>query len=168
MSRYLFYVVVLGSFVFSMCKVKMSLSGASIPPEAKTVSVEYFGNHSSIAGPHVPQKFTEKLRDVLQSQTNLSLVPKNGDLQFSGYIADYVISPVAIQSTDKAAQNRLTITVFVKYVNPHDPLKSFEQNFTRFMDYDGSKNISEVESVLLNEIFRQLTEDIFNRAFNNW
>ncbi len=156
------------TFLFSSCKVKMSLSGATIPPEAKTVSVEYFGNQSSIAGPHVPQRFTEKLRDVLQSQTNLSLVPKSGDLQFSGYIVDYIISPVAIQGSDNAAQNRLTISVYVKYSNPYDPSKSFEQNFTRFSDYDGTKNISEVESALLNEIFRQLTEDIFNKAFNNW
>lgn len=105
---------------------------------------------------------------MLQSQTNLSLVPKNGDLQFSGYIADYVVSPVSIQSSDKPAQNRLTISVFVKYTNPYEPSKSFEQTFTRFSDYDGTKNISEVESTLLTEIFRQLTEDIFNRAFNNW
>ncbi|GAB4204847.1 MAG: hypothetical protein Fur0023_13040 [Bacteroidia bacterium] len=154
--------------LFASCKVKMSLSGATIPPEAKTVSVEYFGNQSSIAGPHVPQKFTEKLRDVIQSQTNLSLVPKNGDLQFSGYISDYVVSPVAIQSGDNAAKNRLTISVFVKYVNPYDPSKSYEQTFTRYTDYDGNKNIAEVESALLNEIFRQITEDIFNRSFNNW
>ncbi len=144
------------------------MSGASIPPEAKTVSVEYFDNQSSIAGPHVPQKLTEKLRDVLQSQTHLSLVQKNGDLQFNGYIADYVVSPIAIQGDDKPAQNRLTISIFVKYHNPYDPSKSFQQAFTRYADYDGSKNISEVESELLNEIFRQLTEDIFNRAFNNW
>ncbi|GIV27858.1 MAG: hypothetical protein KatS3mg027_1672 [Bacteroidia bacterium] len=165
---YLSILLLLTTTIIQSCKVKMSLSGATIPPEAKTVSVEYFGNQSSIAGPHVPQRFTEKLRDVLQSQTNLSLVPKNGDLQFSGYIADYVISPVAIQSSDRPAQNRLTISVFVKYTNPFDPSKSFEQTFTRYTDYDGTKNISEVENNLLNEIFRQLTEDIFNRAFNNW
>lgn len=159
--------IFLSGILFS-CKIKMSLSGATIPPEAKTVSVEYFGNQSSIAGPQVPQKFTEKLRDVLQSQTNLSLVAKNGDLQFNGYIADYVVSPVAIQGTDNAAQNRLTISVYVKYINPYEPTKSFEQTFTRYMDYDGTKNIAEVENSLLNEIFRQLTEDIFNRAFNNW
>lgn len=167
MKNYRLYIVLI-TLLLNACKVKMSMSGASIPPEAKTVSVEYFGNQSSIAGPHVAQKFTEKLRDVLQSQTNLSLVQKNGDLQFSGYIADYVVSPVAIQGSDKPAQNRLTISVFVKYVNPYDPSKSFEQTFTRYTDYDGTKNISEVESALLNEIFRQLTEDIFNKAFNNW
>ncbi|MCX7729193.1 MAG: LPS assembly lipoprotein LptE [Bacteroidia bacterium] len=160
--------IIIGIVILSACKVKMSLSGATIPPEAKTVSVEYFGNQTTIAGPHVPQKFTEKLRDVLQSQTNLSLVPKNGDLQFSGYVSDYIVSPVAIQGGDKPAQNRLTISVFVKYVNPYDPSKSFEQSFTRYADYDGTKNISEVENTLLTEIFRQLTEDIFNRAFNNW
>ncbi len=144
------------------------MNGATIPPEAKTVSVEYFGNQTSLAGPHIPQKFSEKLRDVLLTQTSLALIPKNGDLQFSGYISDYNVSPVSIQSGDKPALNRLTISVVVKYTNPYDKSKSFEQTFTRFSDYDSSLPISQKEADLLPEIFRQLTEDIFNRAFNNW
>ena len=121
-----------------------------------------------MAGPTVSQKFTEKLRDVCSSQTNLALVKNNGDLQFEGYINDYSVVPVAIQSNDQAALNRLTLSVMVKYSNKLDQSKNFDQVFSRFYDFPSSQNLTTVEQIALDEINKQLTEDIFNRAFNNW
>lgn len=164
---YIFLALIAAS-VLSGCKVNYSLSGATIPIEAKTVSVAFFPNNTTLGGPSLSQKFTEKLRDVVSTQTNLSLMKQNGDLQFEGSINDYNISPVAIQSTDQAALNRLTISVLVKYMNKFDETKNFETTFTRFADYPASSVISSVEAGLLIEINRQLTEDIFNKAFNNW
>lgn len=153
---------------FNSCKVKYSLNGATIPIEAKTISVAFFANNTTLGTPSISQKFTEKLRDVVSTQTNLSLMKQNGDLQFEGAIIDYNVAPVSIQSNDLAANNRLTITVNVKYTNKFDASKNFEQNFSRFADFKASTSISSQEDVLLTEINRQLTEDIFNRAFNNW
>jgi len=160
--------ILLVTSVFSSCKVKYSLSGATIPPEAKTISVAFFNNNTTLGSPTISQKFTEKLRDVVSSQTNLALMKQNGDLQFEGTIIDYNVAPVAIQSTDQAALNRLTVGVSVKYTNKFDATKNFEQTFSRFADFDATKAISAVETELLTEINRQLTEDIFNKAFNNW
>ena len=154
--------------VFTNCKIKYSLNGATIPPEAKTISVSFFTNNTTLGSPSISQKFTEKLRDVVSTQTNLALMKLNGDLQFEGSITDYNIAPVAIQSTDQAALNRLTITVNVKYSNKFDVSKNFEQSFTRFADYSTKSTLSAEEDNLLIEINRQLTEDIFNKAFNNW
>ena len=92
----------------------------------------------------------------------------NGDLQFEGYISDYNVAPVAIQSTDLAGLNRLTISVSVKYSNKFDAGKNFEQVFTRFADFKATESINAREADLVQEIFRQITEDVFNRAFNNW
>jgi len=148
--------------------VKYSLSGATIPPEAKTISVAFFANNTTLGAPSLSQRFTEKLRDMVSSQTNLALMSQNGDLQFEGFIADYNIAPVAVQSTDQASLNRLTISVNVKYSNRFDATKNFEQSFTRFADYSSQKSIESMEPELVQEIFRQITEDVFNRAFNNW
>ncbi len=81
---------------------------------------------------------------------------------------DYNISPVAIKSTDLAGLNRLTITVNVKYSNKFDAGKNFEQPFTRFADYKSTESINAKEAELVTEIYRQLSEDVFNKAFNNW
>lgn len=165
--RHLCLYVFLVLVTLTSCKTKISLSGATIPPEAKTISVGFFLNNTSLGAPSLSQRFTEKLRDVVSQQTNLTLIKQNGDLQFEGYIAEYNVSPIAI-SADVASQNRMTITVNVKYTNKFEPSKNFEQNFTRFQDVSSDKNISSIEPELVQEIYRQLTEDIFNRAFNNW
>ncbi len=154
--------------IFNACKPHVSLSGATIPPEAKTISVGFFTNNTSLGAPSLSQRFTEKFRDVVSQQTSLALIKQNGDLQFEGYIADYNVVPVAIQSTDQASSNRMTITVQVKYINKFEVTKSFEQTFTRFKDFASSESISAREPDLVQEIYRQLTEDIFNKAFNNW
>jgi hypothetical protein len=149
------------------CKARVSLSGASIPEEAKTISVGFFTNNTSLGAPSLSQRFSEKMRDVVSQQTQLALVKQNGDLQFEGYIADYNVAPVAIQ-TDQASMNRMTISVNVKYTNKFEAVKSFEQTFTRFADFKSNENVSAKEPELVQEIYRQITEDIFNRAFNNW
>ena len=105
---------------------------------------------------------------MVSSQTNLALTKQNGDLQFEGAIVDYSVSPVAVQSTDQAALNRLTVTINVKYTNSIDQSKSFNQNFQRFYDYSSSKTLSAIESEALDEINRQIAEDVFQKAFNNW
>jgi hypothetical protein len=166
-KQYSILILLFSALIFG-CKVKYSLSGATIPIEAKTVSVSFFENKTTLGSPSISQKFTERLRDVVSTQTNLSLMKQNGDLHFEGSITDYNVAPVAIQSNDQAANNRLSITVLVKYNNKFDEGKNYEQTFTRFADFKANTSISSQEDALLTEINRQLTEDIFNRSFNNW
>ncbi len=154
--------------LFAGCKINYSFSGASIPPEAKTVSVQYFQNNASLAPPTLSQTFTEALRDKLSSQTRLGLLNSGGDLAFEGSIINYSTSPIAIQSSDQAALNRLTITVNVKYTCSFDEKKNFEQSFSRFYDYSSTQSLSAVEDMLIRNINEQLVQDIFNRALNDW
>ena len=49
-----------------------------------------------------------------------------------------------------------------------DKTKNFEQLFIRFSDFSASQSLSLLENSLMEEINRQLCEDIFNKAFNNW
>jgi hypothetical protein len=162
---YLFSLLVLASL--QGCGV-YSFTGASISPEVKTVSIKYFPNRSSLIQPALSQAFTEKLRDKFVSQTNLRQITENGDLMFEGYISDYRTQPVAIQGTETAALNRLTITVNVKFTNQKDEKQNFETNFSRYADYDSKKSLAEVEQTLIDEIDKQLVDDIFNKAVSNW
>jgi hypothetical protein len=161
-------VITISFIAISSCKPRISLNGASIPSEAKTVSVAFFTNNASLAPPSLSQRFTEKLRDMISQQTPLALMKQNGDLTFEGSIVDYNVAPVAIQASDKAGSNRLTIAVSVKYFNKFDETKNFEQTFSRFADYSSTESLASKETELVTEINRQLTEDIFNKAFNNW
>jgi hypothetical protein len=144
-----------------------SFSGASIPAEAKTVSVEYFPNHAQLVDPLLSDNLTTALRDAMNSQTTLDLVESGGDLAFEGEIIDYKTSPVAITG-QTAALNRLTITVKVRFTNNIDDSKDFEQTFSRYEDYPSDQELNSVQSSLTSTIVEQLVEDIFNKALVNW
>ena len=144
-----------------------SFSGASIPAEAKTVSVDYFPNHAQLVNPLLSDNLTNALRDAMNSQTTLDLVETGGDLAFEGEIIDYKTSPVAITG-QTAALNRLTITVKVRFTNNIDDSKDFEQTFSRYEDYPSVQELNSVQSSLTAAIIEQLVEDIFNKALVNW
>jgi hypothetical protein len=145
------------------------LSGASIPAEMKTVSVQFFENNATLVVPYLSQSFTEALKDRIRNQSRLSVVRAEGDANFEGRITDYSIRPVAIQGNERAGLSRLSITISVKYSNALKPEQSFEQSFTRFQDLDlAAGALQTQESRLIPLINQQLTEDIFNRAFANW
>jgi outer membrane lipopolysaccharide assembly protein LptE/RlpB len=145
-----------------------SFTGASIPPEAKTISIQQFINNAPLVQPMLSQRLTDALRDKFSSQTNLSQVSANGDLTFEGYISDYNTQPVAITGDETAALNRLTISVKVSYSNRFDEKQNFEASFSRFEEYESSRSLSEVEDQLMEQIIDALVQDIFNRSVVNW
>ena len=158
--------IVLAAFL-SACGF-YSFTGASISPDVKTVVVQYFPNRAATIQPTLSQVFTERLKDYFLEQTNLSLEADAGDLNFSGEIVKYEVKPIAIQANEQAAQNRLTISVKVKFENTKDESKNFEQKFSRYADYDSSQSLANVEEDLIEQITNELAEDIFNKAVVNW
>lgn len=144
------------------------MSGASISPEVKTITVKYFNKTAALGPPALAQVFTEKLKEKFVSQTSLTPVERNGDVQFEGTITAFTVTPQAILPNEIAAKNRLSISVNVKYTNRIDEKNNFESSFTRFTDYDSQANYSSVEDQLIKEVTDQLIDDIFNKAFINW
>lgn len=154
--------------VFSACSGGYSFTGASIPPEAKTLSLKPFPNYASTVNPTLSQTLYDKLQQMFSSQTPLDITSSDGDLQLSGEITDYSTRASSLSSNDNVATNRLTVTVKVKFTNRYDPKADFEQSFTRFKDYDASRDFSSVEASLVSEIVNELCEDIFNKSVVNW
>jgi len=167
MKRMALLLVILG-VVMTGCKVTYSFSGVNISPEVQTYTVEYFPNRAPIVQAQLSQVFTEALMDKIQSSTSLDLATQGGDVQFSGEITGYETRPTAITGQETAARNRLTITVRVKYTNLVEPELDYDTSFSRYEDYDSSRNLTDVEGELIDLIVENLIEDIFNRAFVSW
>ena len=155
------------SWLVTACGV-YSFTGASIPPEAKTISVQYFPNKAQLVEPTLSAIFTDALRDQFTRQTNLEMVDRNGDLAIEGEIVGYKTTPVAIQGDQTSALNRLTITVNVRFVNVYEPNKDFEQKFSQYLDYPSDADYNAVKADLILGITEMLTTDIFNKAVINW
>jgi len=154
--------------LLSGCKVSYSFSGASISPDVKTISIQYFQNRASLVQPGLSQNLTDAFIDKCKSQTNLGFVNGIGDVNFEGEITDYNTRPLTVSADAQAATNRFTITVKVKFTNAIDPTLSYEQSFSRYEDYDSALSLGDVEDSLSGKIIELLIEDIFNKAFVNW
>lgn len=165
-QTYLLLIIVSALF-FAGCGV-YSFTGASIPPQAETISVAYFPNDANLVQPVLSQRFTEELQDQFMRQTNLTLVEGVGDLHFEGAITDYRTEPIAIGDDDRARMNRLTITVRVSFLNEYDQDAEFQRSFSRYYDYDSNKSLAQVENDAIDQVTQELAEDIFNEALVNW
>lgn len=159
-------------FVLICPSCKLSLNGTSIPPTMKTIRVDFFENNAALVVNNLSTTFTEALKDRVRNTTRLSIVRvEEADAVMSGTITDYNIAPVSINATSNnvapiAGASRLSITVSVKYVDNIDKKNSFEQSFTKTENFSG--DIATHEQTLIADLNKQLTEDIFNRAFANW
>ncbi len=155
--------------ILASCKINYSLTGTSIAPDVKTFSVQDFPNRAPLYVPTLSQSFSEKLKDKLLSQTPLQLVASGiGDLDYSGEITGYTISPISVTGNETASQNRLTITIKVNFTNTKNPKQDFVKTFSNYEDFDANESIEDVEQDLIDQILEKITEDIFNKSVANW
>ena len=146
-----------------------SFTGISIDSETKTFQVNYFQNNAALIEPGIERDFTLALQDLILNQTNLDLVKSNGDIIYEGEIVEYRISPTTATASNTAAQNRLTISVNVRFINTNDEEADFEKRFSFFYDYAGSAQlIGAQKTTAITEIYDRLTQDIVNASLANW
>jgi len=148
--------------------IKYSLSGASIPPAAQTFSVAYFPNNAPMVAPVLSATLTDALIDKFSRQTRLTQVESGGDFAFEGEIVGYTSTTASVSSSDNALQNRLTITVQVRFTNAIENSMSFNKTFSAFADYDSTRLLTEVEGELIPDLVDQIVTDIFQASASNW
>jgi len=137
--------------------------------DAKTFQVNYFQNNAPLVQPGIERTFTLKLQDIIQNQTNLNLTNTNGDLLYEGEITGYSITPMAATADQKAAQNRLTITINVRFTNRNKEEDNFQKAFSFYYDYPGDQQLVGASlSSALDVIFERITQDIFNESLAKW
>jgi len=146
-----------------------SFSGTNLHPDVKTVQIDYFPNNAILVEPGLSQEFTIQFQDLFTTQTNLTLVPTGGDLQFEGEISGYKINPMTATAQQTAAQNRLTITVNVRFYNNKLEEDNFEKTFSHYYDYDANAQLTGgLLDDAFSEILERITQDIFNASVAKW
>ncbi|MBE3086884.1 MAG: LptE family protein [Bacteroidetes bacterium] len=165
--KLLLLLFIIGIIILNQCTVSYKFTGASTQG-LKTVSIQYFQNRAPLVQVGLSQYLTDALIDKCKAQTSLGYINGIGDVNFEGVISDYNTRPLTVAADARAAMNRFTISVKVKFANAVEPELSFEQTFSRYEDYDSNLDLSQVEKELSDKIIEMIVEDIFNAAFVNW
>jgi len=160
------------SLILSSCwpsSVSFKDSG-SMPEEWETFSVKTLDNNAANCPLSYSPILTEQIKDGIQNNTRLLLNTQigKGEVNIEGIISSYNVAPLAIQGSDNASKNRLTISVQFTINTTKPKEESFNLASTRFADFDASVNLSSVESKLLEEINEQIVQDVINKLLSNW
>ncbi|NER18788.1 LptE family protein [Spongiivirga citrea] len=168
MKKQLIYFFLATTFLLGGCKYYNFTGGDT--GDAKSFQVTFIRNEAPIFTPGLDRDFTTALQDRIQDQTNLTQTNSNPDLLYEGEIVEYRISPLsAIADANRgAAQNRLTMTVNIRFFNKIKSEYDFEKRFSFFSDFPAATSIASVRQTLHDEIFERITQDVFQEAFSNW
>jgi Lipopolysaccharide-assembly len=167
MKKTTYLLVIILCFAINSCSIYNFTGTGKI--DAKTFQVNYFQNVSELIEPGIDREFTLKLQALIQNQTNLNITNTNGDLLYEGEIVDYRISPMTATADQTAAQNRLTITVNLKFSNKNKPEEDFEKRFSFYDDFSGSQQANGAQlKKSLTVIFERITQDMFNDTLAKW
>lgn len=149
------------------CKVNYSFTGITETPES--FQVNFFQNNADLIEPGLDRDFTNALQDLIVNQTSANLVNTGGEVIYEGEIVEYRIAPMTATAQNTAAQNRLTISVNVRYINTKNEEKDFEKRFSFFHDYPANAQLSgSIKETAFEEILERLTQDILNASLADW
>ena len=156
----------------SSCHVYSFKDIGTIPDSVKTVRVNFIENRAPYVNPQLSASLTDRLKQKIVNQTRLTATSSDAaHYDIHGYISDYSVSTTGITSNggrSQASLNRLTVTVHIslnKQLTNEPPL---EFDVSRNFDFNASQSLEQVQATLIDEIVRNLTDEIFNRIFSNW
>ena len=160
--------LVITAFIVHSCGI-YSFTGTSIQPDVKTVTIPYFEYKALKVNPSLRSQLTEALQEKFIRLTRLEPVDEEGDLEVIGSVTGYDVKATAITASEQAAQNRLTVTVKVTFINRKYPEENQDdKSFSAFADFDAMQQLDAVDATLCEEIVEKLCEDIFNGTVANW
>ncbi|MES2881021.1 MAG: LPS assembly lipoprotein LptE [Bacteroidota bacterium] len=157
---------------FSSCGVYSFNDVGTIPDSIKTVKINFIENRAPYINPQLSPALTEKLKQKISSQTRLtSTTSDNAHWDISGQIRDYSVTTTGVTNTNGRQQssiNRLNVSVHIVLVDQLTNKPTQEFDVSRSFDFDAALSIQQAERSLLDEMIRNLTDEIFNRIFSNW
>lgn len=165
-------ICILPLFFFTSCwptSVSVIDKGGK-PEEWKTFSLQTLENKAPNAPLNFPVSLSESIKDGIQNNTNLLLNSETGkgEVYIEGSVNNYSIMPVAMQDGDNAAKNRLTVGAQFTFYISKPKEDQMTLTVSRFVDYESGTDLSTVENTLLDEISKQIVQDVINKLLSNW
>lgn len=162
-------ILIATTIIITGCKVSYSFNGASIDyNETKTIDIRDFPNRAPLNYLPLTQVFNERMRDVFDRNTKLEFTNMNPDLEIEGEITRYDLTPLAVQANALASQTRLTMEVRMRFKNNKNSQKDKEETISAYRDFDSSKMLTDVQDELIEQLTKEIVDQIFNTTMSDW
>ena len=149
--------IIMACMPLAGCVPSYKFNGSAINYDVyKTIDISEFPIRAALVYPPLQQVFENKLLDTVTRQTRLQEVDGNSDLEMTGEITGYSLSPQSVGTDAYATETRLTITVRVKYTDTKNPANDIDQSFSAYRQFSSSLMLTDVQ------------DDLFNATLGNW
>lgn len=161
--------IIMACLPLAGCVPSYKFNGSAINYDVyKTIDISEFPIRAALVYPPLQQVFENKLLDTVTRQTRLQEVDGNSDLEMTGEITGYSLSPQSVGTDAYATETRLTITVRVKYTDTKNPANDIDQSFSAYRQFSSSLMLTDVQDDLCQQISEEIVNLIFNATFGNW
>ena len=155
--------------LLASCTISYKFNGTIIDYNIiKSISIEDFTNQAAMVYAPLTNVLNEKLKDTYTRQTRLNLIDRNADLELSGEVTGYDITPMSVNANSLAAETRLTLRVNVRYTNNTNHDEDFERSYTAYRNFDSNLLLTDVQDQLIEELVEEICDHIYNDTVANW
>ena len=156
-------------YSLSSCSIYPKFNGASIDYDVtKTIQFADFPIRSAYVWMPMHAMFNNELQDTYMKQTKLRQVNRGGDLQLAGEIVEYSQINKGISADGYSSQTQLKMSVNVRFVNNKKHTDDFERLFTATTEYDSSQQLVTVQEELVQQMIKDIVDQIYNATVANW
>ena len=157
------------SLAVQSCSISYTFNGASVDyTKTKTIQISEFPIRANYVWGPMANIFNNQLKDQYANHTKLIQVRANGDLGLDGEITRYEQRNKSVSAEGYSAQTELSMTVNVRFTNNTNHAEDFERQFTATATYDTTRSLNSVQEELVNQMVKEITEQIFNATVANW
>ena len=173
-STFLLIILLMTAMINSGCWVYSftEKSPKSLPDSIKTVNVRLIENEAPYRNPSLSPNLTDRLKQKINNQTKLTQTnSEEAHWIIEGVIREYSVTTSGITSANGQSQtsvNRLTVSVAITVRDTRSSEEPKQYTVSRQFDFGASQSLQQAEAGLLDEMVRNLTDEIFNRLFSDW
>ena len=168
MRSYIFNTLYIILCILGLQSCKYTFKATSIDPDVESFNVEEFDLRVINAPPTLGQDFSNALIEKIQRESRLNLDDTDPHIYFEGAVNRFEVTAPSPEAGDVTAFNRLNVSVMVDYFKTEKEDKIWSQTFSYFFDFPTDQNLLDVQEEALENIYDQLVEDVFNKAFADW
>lgn len=168
-----FILIVLLVLTFTTCKMRYSFTGSNIDYSVNpTLEIRDFRNQAEMVYPPLEQLFNERMKDVFIRGTKLELTNVNPSMEIEGEIVRYDLAPLSVKATDQgnlSSETRLTLGIRYRFRNNKKPEEDKNnETITAYRDFSNTRTLTEVQDELIDQLTKDIVDQIFNATMGNW
>lgn len=158
------------TIIGTACTVSYKFTGSNIDyTKTPTINIKDFQNQAAMVYAPLTQVFNERMKDVFIKGTKLQLTDIAPSLEIEGEIIRYDLTPLSVKENNLASETRLTMAVRFRFRNNVNPAEDRpDETISAYRDFDANLMLNDVQDRLIEELTKDIVDQIFNATMSNW